>query len=201
MSLPPAILHTKRYSEEDLDLMPLYPVSIQQLDGIHWSPLPVIYKSTQFLAGREGCSILDIGSGSGKFCLTGSYLRPDAIFYGVEQRKSLVEQANQVKELLDRPNVQFIHKDFTQLDLKAFDSLYFYNSFFENLPGSAKIDDSMEFSVELYLYYSQYMSKQLEAMDPGTKIATYCSWDDEIPPGYLIMETHMDGLLKFWVKV
>jgi hypothetical protein len=59
----------------------------------------------------------------------------------------------------------------------------------------------MEYSVELYLYYSQYMSKQLEAMDPGTKIATYCSWDDEIPPGYLIMETHMDGLLKFWVKV
>lgn len=202
MSLPLTILHAKRSSgnEDELDLMPLYPVSTQQLDSVHWSPLSVIYKATQFLAGREGCGILDIGSGSGKFCLTGSYLQPDAVFYGVEQRKSLVDQANQVKELLDRPNVHFLHNDFTQLDLQAFDSFYFYNSFFENLPGSSKIDDSIEYSTELYLYYSQYMSKQLEGMKPGTKIATYCSWNDEIPPDYLLMETHMEGLLKFWIK-
>jgi hypothetical protein len=184
-----------------LDLMPLYPVSIQQLDSIHWSPLPVIYEATRFLAGEKGTTILDIGSGSGKFCLTGSHLRPHAFFYGVEQRKSLVDQANQVKMLLDLRNVQFIHKDFTQLNLKAFDSFYFYNSFFENLPGTQKIDDSLEYSTELYLYYSQYLSKQLEGMNAGTRVATYCSWDDEIPSGYALAETHMEGLLKFWIKV
>ena len=184
-----------------MDLTSLYPASIQQLDGLHWSPPAVISRATHFLATGTEPAILDIGSGSGKFCLTGSYLRPDAAFYGVEQRKSLVDQANKVKELLGRPNVQFIHKDFTQLDMKAFNAFYFYNSFFENLPGTDKIDDSLEYSTELYLYYSQYLRKQLEAMDAGTRLATYCSWDDEIPGGYALMETDMEGLLKFWIKV
>lgn len=181
--------------------MSLYPRFIQQLDRVHWSPLPVIYEAVRFLADTDETAILDIGSGAGKFCLTGSYLRPEATFYGVEQRAGLVDQANQVRDLLERPNVQFIHKDFTQLDLRAFDHFYFYNSFFENMPGSDRIDNSMEYSTELYHYYSQYLSKQLEAMDTGTKVVTYCSWDDEIPPGYFIMETQMEGLLKFWLKV
>ena len=42
---------------------------IQQLDKIHWSPLSIIYSATQFLAHKEEVKILDIGSGSGKFCL------------------------------------------------------------------------------------------------------------------------------------
>lgn len=200
MSLPLTILQSRRLSEEELDLSCLYPASIQQLDKMHWSPLPVIYKAIQFLAEGKEIKILDIGSGSGKFCLTGSYLRPETAFYGVEQRKFLVDQAVEVKNLLDRQNVQFIHKDFTQLDLREFDGFYFYNSFFENLPGSDKIDDSMEYSIELYHYYSQYLGKQLESMRPGTKVVTFCSWDDEIPPGYSLIRSDMEGLLKFWVK-
>ena len=195
------ILQTKRSLGEDLDLSPLYPASIQRLDTLHWSPLPVIVKATQFLAGSGETTILDIGSGSGKFCLTASFLNPDAVFFGVEQREYLVDQANQVKKLLDRPNVQFIHKDFTQLDLREFESFYFYNSFFENLPGTDKIDNSFEYSAELYLYYSRYLHRQLEGMPSGTRIATYCSWDDEIPPEYGLMETDMEGSLKFWVKI
>ncbi|MBN9383562.1 MAG: class I SAM-dependent methyltransferase [Chitinophagaceae bacterium] len=200
MSLPVTILHSKQPSQDELDLSPLYPISIQELDKLHWSPLPVICRAVRFLAESDGANVLDIGSGSGKFCLTASYLRPDAIFYGVEQRGNLVDQANLVKDLLDRPNVKFLHKNFTQLDLRAFNSFYFYNSFFENLPGSGRIDDSIAYSTELYRYYSYYLNKQLEGMPPGTKVATYCSWNDEIPPGYQFMESHMDGLLKFWIK-
>jgi len=200
MSLPAAILHSKQPLQDELDLSPLYPASIQELDKLHWSPQPVIYRAVPFLAERDGAKVLDIGSGSGKFCLTASYLRPDATFYGVEQRESLVDQANSVKDMLERPNVKFFHKNFTQLDLRAFDSFYFYNSFFENLPGSGKIDDSIAYSIELYRYYSNYLNRQLEGMPSGTRVATYCSWDDEIPPGYLLMGSHMEGLLKLWVK-
>lgn len=200
MSLPITIPDATRSLGEDCDLSSLYPIAIQKLDSLHWSPLPVILKATLFLAGRTGTEILDIGSGSGKFCLIGSYLKPDATFYGVEQRKYLVDEASRVGDLLDRQNVQFIHKDFTQLDLRKFDSFYFYNSFFENLPESEKIDDSIDYSTELYLYYTRYLHKQLAGLTSGTRIATYCSWDDEIPPGYSLLDTHMDGLLKFWIK-
>ena len=200
MSLSLTILPAEQTLGEDLDLSSLYPSAIQKLDSLHWSPLPVIFKATQFLAGGTGTKMLDIGSGSGKFCLIGSYIKPDVSFYGVEQRKYLVDAANQVRELLERQNVQFFHKDFTQMNLREFDSFYFYNSFFENLPESEKIDDSIDYSTELYMYYSRYLHKQLTGLFIGTRIATYCSWDDEIPVGYSLIEVHMDGLLKFWVK-
>ena len=178
----------------------LYPLSIQQLDKLHWSPLNIIYKATQFLAGKKDVKILDIGSGVGKFCLDGAYYKPTATFYGVEQRQHLVEYAQSAKERLGKPNIEFINKNFTQLDLRQFDSFYFYNSFFENLAGSDKIDNSIAYSPELYHYYSRYLYRQLEELPPGTRVATYCSWDDEIPSDYQLVETHIKHLLKFWMK-
>jgi hypothetical protein len=200
MSLPLTIQDSTQVPANRLDLSAFFPASIQALDHLHWSPLPVIEKAVRFLAGEQGARLLDIGSGCGKFCLTGSFLREDTVFYGVEQRQNLVDQANKVKDLLDRKNVKFTHRNFTQLDLREFDGFYFYNSFFENLPGTEKIDDSIEYSAELYLYYSRYLKKQWEAMPAGTRIATYCSWDDEIPPCYHLVECHQDALLKFWIK-
>ncbi|OQP65721.1 methyltransferase [Niastella vici] len=179
----------------------LFPESIQQLDKQHWSPLNIIYKAVTFLSNKKQARILDIGSGSGKFCLAGAYYNPLAFFYGVEQRQSLIEQAQSAKEKLGISNVEFIYRNFTQLDLKEFEGFYFYNSFFENLPGTDKIDDSIAYTSELYHYYSIYLNKQLDTMPPGTKVATYCSWDDEIPPGYQKVEAHANGLLKLWIKM
>lgn len=178
----------------------LYPLSIQQLDNVHWSPLNIIYKATQFLAYKKDAKILDIGSGSGKFCLAGAYYKPSAMFSGVEQRLGLVEHAQWAKQQSGRFNVDFIHGNFTQLDLQRFDSFYFYNSFFENITGADKIDDSIAYSLELYHYYSRYLFRQLYDMPASTRIATYCSWNDEIPPPYQLIESHFDGLLKFWMK-
>jgi hypothetical protein len=200
MALPSALSSAKLSSPDDLDISPLYPASIQELDKLHWSPLSAIRQVTDFLAGNCGDKVLDIGSGAGKFCLTAAYLKPATIFYGVEQRENLVGQANIIRDLLDIQNVEFIHKNFTQLDLRKFNGFYFYNSFFENLPNVGKIDDSIDYSTELYRYYSLYLQKQLDGMPFGTKVASYCSWDDEIPPGYLLADSRMEGLLKFWVK-
>lgn len=200
MSLPLKIPDSQLPPPDDLNLSQLYPAFIQQLDTLHWSPLPVIIESVQFLSGNAHAKILDIGSGSGKFCLIGSLLRPDITFFGVEQRSSLVDQANRAKHLLDRENVTFFHKNFTQLDLRSFCGFYFYNPFFENMPGVDRIDESIDYSPALYEYYSLYLQKKLEGMPAGTRIATYCSLGHEIPPDYQLMGTHMDDRLKFWTK-
>lgn len=186
--------------ESEQSFCQLYPLSIQQLDKIHWSPLKVVYKSVQFLVNKKEAKILDIGSGAGKFCLAGAYYKPSAFFYGVEQRQYLTGHALCAKEKLGRMRVEFIHKNFTQLNLKEYDGFYFYNSFFESIPGTDKIDDTIAYSPELYHYYSRYLYKQLDEMPAGTRIVTYCSWDDEIPPGYRLIETDIDSLLKFWEK-
>jgi Putative methyltransferase len=201
MSLSLKIPDSELTPPDGVNLSPLYPASIQQFDKLHWSPWPVIVDAVRFLAGNSCAEILDIGSGSGKFCLTGSFLRPDSKFYGVEQREYLVNQANRVKDLLDRQNVIFFHKNFTQVDLRKFCGFYFYNSFLENMPGANRIDESIDYSPALYQYYSLYLQKQLEVMPVGTRVATYCSLGHEIPPDYQLKESHMEDQLKFWTKL
>jgi tRNA G46 methylase TrmB len=80
----------KDWFASDILFNSLYPDSIQSLAQKHWTPLDVAKKAADFLAVSHEVKILDIGSGSGKFCLTAAYHHPDINFYGVEQRKNLV---------------------------------------------------------------------------------------------------------------
>lgn len=178
----------------------LYPQSIKVLASKHWTPLEVSRKAASFLAVRKGCRILDIGSGVGKFCLCAAITNPHAHFYGVEQRKDLITHAETAKAILGVPNAHFIHGNFTQLKMKEYDHFYFYNSFYENLAGTNKIDDSIAYSGELYNYYNSFLYRQLEKMPGGTRLVTYHSLEDEVPRGFLIVGAEMDNLLKYWIK-
>jgi SAM-dependent methyltransferase len=201
MPFVPTSQYLDHIFETEHSFCQLYPLSIQQLDKLYWSPLTVIYKAVKFLAVKKDAAILDIGSGSGKFCLAGAYYKPSVSFYGVEQRQYLVEQAESAREKLGRVNVKFLHKNFTQMNLKVFNGCYIYNPFFENLAGADKIDDKIAYTSELYHYYNRYLFTELEDMPSYTRVVTYCSWGDEIPPCYQLVETQMDKLLKFWVKM
>ncbi|CAN5132368.1 hypothetical protein BH11BAC5_BH11BAC5_23250 [soil metagenome] len=178
----------------------LYPFSIQVLARKHWTPLPVARKAANFLAVNGNERILDIGSGVGKFCLAAAYAKPNAFFYGVEQRRSLVAEAEIVKKALKLDNVSFIHGNFTQLDFRNYDHFYFFNSFYENLTGTNKIDDTIEYSQELYNYYNRYLFMQLEQKPAGTRLVTYHSLEEEVPGGYRLADTEADQLLKYWIK-
>jgi len=193
--------HLDHWFSSDLQFDELHPDYIQRLAGTHWTPLHVAKMSVEFLATGERSRILDIGSGVGKFCLSAAYFKPRAFFDGIEQRKNLVEHANAARNTLGLFNTHFIHGDFTQLDFKKYDHFYFYNSFSENLAGTARIDDSIENSPALYNYYSSYMYKELDCMPAGTRIATYYGWQDEIPPSYDVVQCSLNGLLKFHVKI
>ena len=189
-----------RYFASEQSFCELYSPAIRMLNDVHWSPLRIIRKAVQFLANRDGISILDIGSGAGKFCLAGAYYQPAVSFSGVEQRQYLIDEARLANERLGGLNVNFIYRNFTQLDFNQFDGFFFYNSFFENLPGTDKIDNSIEYTKELYDYYTFYLSRKFSELPEGARIVTYCSWDDEMPSGYNLVETREEGLLKFWKK-
>jgi SAM-dependent methyltransferase len=186
--------------DSDVKFHQLYPPYIQELASMHWTPLSITRRVIQFLAPDECVKILDIGSGVGKFCLAAAHYKPYAQIYGIEQRESLVEYANKAKNILGLSNVSFHYGNFTQLNLKLYDHLYLYNPFFENIDRTVRIDNSILYSESLYNYYNQYLYKQLEVMPVGTRIATYCSWDEEIPTGYHLINTDFQNLVKFWVK-
>ncbi len=179
----------------------LYPAYIQALAGRHWTPLLVARKAAEYLAVEKNVRILDIGSGVGKFCLAAAYNQPEAFYYGVEQRKSLIIEADLVKKKLQLQNVSFIHANFTQLDFKKYDHFYFFNSFYENLNGTNKIDDSIQYSHELYNYYNRYLFNQLQQKPAGTKLVTYHSLEDEVPEGYQLVAAEIGDLLKYWIKI
>lgn len=185
----------------DTQIHHLYPQSIQLLAVRHWTPLHIAKLVSQFLVPKEGVKVLDIGSGVGKFCLAGAYYKPGAIFYGVEQRKHLVVHAETARNILGLGNVYFLNQNLTQLDFKQYDHFYFYNSFYENLADTEKIDNTITCSPQLYDYYNKQLYKKLEEMPAGTRLATFHSLEGEIPSSYQVVEAHVGKLLKFWVKI
>jgi len=194
--------HTEeKWISSDERFNQLYPFHIQTLADRHWTPFMVARKAAAFLAAEKKVKILDIGSGAGKFCLAAACSKPLAFYYGVEQRKGLVIEAEIVKRKLQLENVFFIHGNFTQLDFKKYDHFYFFNSFYENLTGTKKIDDSIEYSQELYNYYNRYLFNQLQRMPAGTKLVTYHSLQDEVPECYQLVAAEIDNLLKYWIKI
>ena len=194
-----SIQHSQLF-ENDQSFCRLYPPYIRQLDKIHWSPLAVTRRVAKFLVAGKNIKVLDIGSGAGKFCLAAAFYQPSGFFCGVEQRQNLIELALMAKEKLGYTNVDFLHRNFTQVNFREFDAFFFYNSFFENVPGSERIDESLSYSLDLYLYYSRYLCKQLKELPVGTKLATYCSWEDEIPEEFVVVEEETEDHLKLWKK-
>jgi len=186
--------------DSDTRFNDLYPVPIQLLALRHWTPLHITRSVAQYLAPTDHCKILDVGSGVGKFCLTAAHYMPSAVFFGVEQRRDLVMHAETARTILGLKNTHFIHANFTQLDFRQYDHFYFYNSFYENLVATDKIDDSIAYSTELYNYYNRLMYKKLDAMSVGTRLVTFHSLEEEVPPAFHLVEAHAEGLLKFWIK-
>lgn len=192
---------TKDWFNSEIQFNQLYPTSIQLLARRHFTPLVVARTVANFLAAEKDVRILDIGSGVGKFCLAAGEHKPNALFYGIEQRKHLTSYAKAARETLGLKNVSFITGNFTQLDFRKYNHFYFYNPFYENITGTEKIDQSIDYSLELYNYYNRYLYRQLEQKPVGTRLASFHSLEDEVPPEYHIVDTKMDDLLKFWIKL
>jgi len=177
----------------------LYPEHLQLLSLKHWTPLAVARKAAEFLA-EPGARVLDIGSGIGKFCLAGGHRFPETYFYGVEQRHELICLAEEAKGYTRLSNVNFIHANVTQINFKEFDHFYFYNSFYENIDPENQIDDTIELSESLYIYYNQYLYTALNKTAPGTRLVTFHSSEQEVSPGFRLSATSCNGLMKMWIK-
>jgi hypothetical protein len=201
MATLPNNVNKEKWFSSDERFNQLYPTDIRLLSQSHWTPLSVAKKAANFLAPESNVKILDIGSGIGKFCLTAAMLRPNALFYGVEQRKELIHHAERAKRILGLKNVSFIHGNFTQIDLRDYNHFYFFNSFYENLTGTNKIDNNINYSSDLYNTYNFYLHGQLAQKRPGTRLVTYHSLEDEIPNTFQLVHAQMDNLLKYWIKV
>jgi tRNA G46 methylase TrmB len=85
------------------------------------------------LAPEPGMSVLDVGAGAGKFCITAALAMPNAQFVGIEWRPHLVRFATRLAREWSLSNVRFVHGDALALDWSLYDAFYLYNPFAEQI--------------------------------------------------------------------
>ncbi len=191
----------QNYFLSDLQFHHLYPASLITQASMHWTPLHIARKAAAFLASDKNATVLDIGSGSGKFCLAAAHYQPDTQWVGIEQRPAMVQSAENARQICRLHNVSFLHANLTETDLSPYDHFYFFNAFYENLSEEYRIDNNLIYSQDLYYRYNRYLYRALEKKPPGTRLATFHSTEAEIPPGFHVVAASDDQTLKCWVKV
>ncbi|MCX6295605.1 MAG: methyltransferase domain-containing protein [Bacteroidetes bacterium] len=177
----------------------VYPEKIRTLAKRHWTPVEIAKRAAAFLVDKPGTKVLDIGSGVGKFCLVGASCTKGN-FTGIEHRKALVDLSNKISRNHRIQNTNFINANIISIKFKEYEAFYFYNSFHENVDMTAKIDDNIQTSFELYNLYHTHVYNQLSLAPIGTRLATYWSTKREVPSSYHLKFSYKDGLLLFWEK-
>lgn len=183
----------------DVEFDRIYPKELRIISEKNFTEVEVAIKAAELLVTNPGEKILDIGSGTGKFCfVAGAYTK--GMFTGVDYRKQYIDLCNDLMDRYEFKNVNFIHSDIVEIDFKAYDHFYFFNSFEEHANVSSRMDNTKETSKEQFLMYSHFLKNQFDKLPFGTKIVTYYAYPNQIPASYQLKSIHFDGALKCWEK-
>ncbi|WP_296699939.1 methyltransferase domain-containing protein [Algoriphagus sp.] len=182
------------------ELDKLYPIKMQMLSNTHWTPVEIARKAIFFLSEGERKSVLDLGSGSGKFCNAAATFS-NAEIVGVEQRENLVHLSRKIAKSLQLENVKFIHADLIDLNFKNYDSFYFFNPFEELINSKDSLDKSQILDENKRDLYIQLIKQKFKELGFGTRIVTYCGESEEIPENFRLIKSENKGKLRFWEKI
>ena len=186
------------YTDEEFDR--IYPENIQKLSRFHWTPVKVAQMALDLLNIQEGTTVLDIGSGAGKFCCLGG-LFTEGQFVGVEENSDLINVSIQTVMDLNLTKVSFILGNIVNIDFKAFDAFYYFNPFSVQIAPIDGIDNQNNLSNSNYIRCEKYVQDQFANLKIGTRIVTYCSEDFILPSSYTQVTSELGGTLALWEKV
>jgi SAM-dependent methyltransferase len=178
--------------------------SLRHLSDRHWTPVGVAARVARWLADCDGISrVLDVGSGAGKFCVVGA-LCGELRFTGVEQRDELVAAARLLASRfgVDR-RTEFVHGALEAIDFHAYDALYFFNPFGENLlPWMDRVDHSVELSHGRFQRDVEQVERLIDGMPLGSHMVTYNGYGGRVPDSFDLVTAKMAGsnLLRLWRK-
>ncbi len=158
-------------ADERFDLV--YPTDFTRFRRQHATPVEVCARAAAWLAPHAGARVLDVGSGAGRFCITGA-LTTAGHFTGIEQRAWLVDAAREAAKNLRATETEFVCGDIRSVDWSAFDGFYLFNPFGENrLPPEERIIDDVELSAERLGLDVDFVESQLLRAPAGTRVATW----------------------------
>jgi SAM-dependent methyltransferase len=190
---------------EDLDeaFDAVYPPHVRVVSARFWTPVAVARRAAILLHDAGARTILDVGSGVGKFALVAARTVPELRVMGIEQRAHLVEVALGAKRTLEVTNVDFTVGNATEASWREYDGLYFFNSFAENIfEPEARLDDRAELSLSRFAKDVLRTHAALRAAPLGTAVATFSGSSGRVPCTFELvsMEPAASSWLRLWIK-
>lgn len=180
----------------------IFPPLVTKASPVHWTAIGVALLSFDFLDLQEGIRVLDVGSGSGKYCLIGA-LSTKAYFTGIEQRPYLAEMANQLASKFGLFNASFINGDALEHDWSSFDVIYLFNPFYENvMPSGLRIDLETKVSYKRYKSNIMRTLSKLSKLRKGTRVITYYGFGSKMPDSFKLINSIPVGFsrIEIWLK-
>jgi SAM-dependent methyltransferase len=176
---------------------------MRALSSQFWTPLAVAARAAEWFDERNIRTVVDIGSGAGKFCV-GAALAGHCHFTGLEHRERLVTTARALARTFKvESRVHFIQGALGTARLPAADVYYLYNPFEENvLEGVECIDEDVELSAERYTRDLSAVRELLVAARTGTYVLTYNGFGARLPAGYrhVCVDHELPNVLSLWRK-
>jgi hypothetical protein len=152
----------------------LLPMRLRAASDRFWTPLDAIKRAATWFDQERITSVVDIGSGVGKFCVAGA-LASSCSFIGIEQRSSLATVARNLARIFavdDR--VSIIDGRFGEIETPAADCYYLYNPFEENLFSAGEaLDNDVELTAERFRNDLRCFRALVASLPIGAYILSY----------------------------
>lgn len=175
----------------------------QRIAGLYWTPVEVAAKAAWWLAELGAHTVLDAGAGAGKFCVIAALARELEVT-GVEHRAELAAHARALATRFGvAERVRIVDGRLETIDLRAFDALYAFNPFGENLFSPAtRIDSTVPLSAERHRLDVTFLERALVALPDGRLLATYHGFGGRVPGSFECVRQAALGtdVLRVWRK-
>lgn len=166
----------------DAEFDQVYPASQRRRSSVHWTPVDVAMRVSEWLAPSPGGTVLDVGCGVGKACHVGA-LATDVRWIGVERDAEMVRIASRTARALSiESRTTFIHGDALQVDWSRIGGVYLFNPFTEALFGRAPPDPvlrQLAFAGEVLA-----VECKLLTLPASARVVTYHGFGGEMPAGF-----------------
>ena len=177
------------------------PAELREVSAQYWTPLPVVRRAATWLREIRARTVVDLGSGAGKFCVAAALLTR-CRFTGLEQRTSLVRAAAELADVFGvGERVSFAHGTLGATTAPTGDAYYVFNPFAEYLfPSGRFADPDVAFTAETRRRDIAAARALLSSAPVGTFVITYNGLGGPFPEGYEQIEVapRLPGTLRLW---
>jgi SAM-dependent methyltransferase len=179
------------------------PEPLRLVSREYWTPLAAAKRAAQWLDELGIATVVDIGSGAGKFCIAGA-LFGKSRFIGLEQYSWLVTAARALADQFDlSERVVFVNGALGAVPTPVGDAYYLFNPFAEYVfssgePGAAEVTFSEEQRERDVAAAQQLLWDASE----GTVVLTYNGFGGRMPGNYELVriDRELRGVLRLWRK-